>query len=165
MSDRRSPMDNSNAYVGTGYGMPHQAVPWGVQAPATGQDRPAEQRAARELELATTAADNRGLGRLGAGATAVVVGVASAAALWILGGVIGFSLAIATGVVAIIFGLRARRAAKYTHNLSWWTGTAAIALVVASLVGCLTYNVLVPDKSRGTGLSCVQTSSCPRVGQ
>lgn len=87
MGERRGPLDNSNAYVGTGYGMPHRAVPWGVQAPRTGEDRPAEQRASRELELATTAKDNRGLGRLSAGVTGLVTAVASVILLWVLSGV------------------------------------------------------------------------------
>jgi hypothetical protein len=165
VGEQRGPLDNSNAYVGTGYGMPHQAVPWGVQAPRTGEDRPAEQRASRELELATTAKDNRGLGRLSAGVTGLGIAVASVGLLWVLGGVPGFFLAVVTGVVAIIFGLRARRAAAYSHNRSWWLGTAAVVVTAASLVGCLAYNVLVPDKSRGTGASCAVTSNCPTVGR
>ena len=161
MGEHRDPLDNSNAYVGTGYGMPHQAVPWGVQAPSTGQDRPAEQRAARELELATTDADNRGVANVSAGVTAMVNAVASVALLWLLGGLVGFFLAVVTGVFAVIFGLRARRRAEYQHNRSWWIGTAAIVVTVVSMVSCFTYNVLLPDKGSLATVTCDSTGTCP----
>jgi hypothetical protein len=164
VSDRRDPLDNSGAYVGNGYGMGHQQVPWGVQAPAKGEDRPAEQRAMRELELATTPADDRGVGRLGAGATALVLTVASALLLWIMGGLLGFVLAVVAGVLAVVYGLRSRRSAHYTHGRAWWFGTSAVVLTVASFVACLALNVLVPDKARG-GSSCVFTGSCPTSGR
>ena len=164
MSEHRDPLDNSGAYVGNGYGMGHQQVPWGVQAPAAGQDRPAEQRAMRDLELATTSGDDRGVGPLGAGTTALLLMVASALLLWLVGGLLGFVLAVVAGVLALVYGLRSRRSAHYTHGRAWWLGTAAVVLTVASFVACLALNVLVPDKARG-GASCVFTGSCPTSGR
>jgi hypothetical protein len=163
VGEHRDPLDNSNAYVGTGYGMPHQAVPWGVQAPSTGQDRPADQRAARELELATTDADNRGVANLSAGISAMLNAAASVVVLWLLGGLVGFFLAVVTGVFAVIFGLRARRSAEYRRNRSWWLGTAAIAITVVSLVSCFTYNVLLPDKGSSATATCGVAGSCPAI--
>lgn len=160
MSERRDPLDNSGGYVGGTYTHGPSLVPWGVQAPATGEDRPAEQRAARELELDTTAGDDRGVGPLTAAPTALCLAAISVAALWLLGGLVGFVAASVAGVLAIIYGLRARRSARYSRNRAWWLGTASVALVVVSMVGCLTYNVLLPDKSRG-GASCVSTATCP----
>jgi hypothetical protein len=164
VSEHRDPLDNSGAYVGNGYGMGHQQVPWGVQAPAKGEDRPAEQRAMRDLELATTSADDRGVGRLSAGTTALAFTVVSVGLLWAVGGLPGFFLAAASGVLAVIYGLRSRRSAHYTHGRAWWLGTVAVTCTVVSFVACLTLNVLVPDKARG-GASCVVTGSCPTSGR
>jgi hypothetical protein len=152
-------LDNVSAYGGSGYA--HEPItPWGVQAPKNGEDRPAEQRAARELELATTAGDDRGIGRFTAGSSAVFFTVVSVLALSVLGGLVGFALAVVTGVLALIYGLRSRRSAHYAHNQAWWLGTSAVVLTAASVVGCLAFNVLVPDRARG-GTSCVLTNSCP----
>jgi hypothetical protein len=164
VSEHRDPLDNSNSYVGNGYGMGHQQVPWGVQAPAAGENRPAEQRAMRDLELATTSADDRGIGPLGAGETALAFTALSVLTLWLVGRLPGFGLAVVTGVLATIYGLRSRRSAHYRHGRAWWLGTAALVLTVASFVGCLALNVLVPDKSRG-GASCVVTGDCPTTGR
>ena len=160
MSDRRDPLDNVSAYGGSGYA--HTPVtPWGVQAPGKGEDRPAEQRAARELELATTTADARGLGPLSAGATGALFMLVSVLLLWVVGGLAGFFLAIITGGVAVMFGLRSRRSAGYARNRAWWLGMTAVVLTIVSFVAVLALNVLVPDKSKG-GVSCVLTNSCPR---
>ena len=160
MSDRRDPLDNVSAYGGSGYA--HEPVtPWGVQAPGQGEDRPAEQRAVRELELATTTADAGGLGRLSAGVTGVLFMILSVVLLWILGGLVGFFFAVVTGGVAVMFGLRSRRSAGYARNRAWWLGMTAVVLTVVSFVAVLALNVLVPDRSRG-GVSCVLTNSCPR---
>ncbi len=164
MSEHRDPWDNSGAYVGNGYGLGHQQVPWGVQAPAAGEDRPAEQRAMRDLELATTSADDRGVGRLSPGTTAVAFTVASVVLLWAVGRVPGFALAVVAGVLAVVYGLRSRRSARYTHGRAWWLGTVAMALTATSFVACLTLNVLAPDKARG-GASCAFTGSCPTSGR
>ena len=159
MTDRRDPLDNSGGYVGGSYSLGPSVVPWGVEAPSKGEDRPAQQRAARELELATTADDNGGIGRVTAGPTAIILTALSVAALWVLGGPVGFCVAVVTGVLAAVHALRARRAAHYAHDRAWWLGTTALVLVVASFVGCLAVNVLVPDKSGG-GASCVTTGTC-----
>ena len=158
MSDRRDPLGNVSAYGGYGH-MP--IAPWGVQAPGQGEDRPAEQRAARELELATTTRDARGLGRLSAGVSGVLFMLLSVLLLWVVGGLAGFVLAVVTGGVAVMFGLRSRRSARYARNRAWWLGMTAVVLTVASFVAVLALNVLVPDKSKG-GVSCVLTNSCPR---
>jgi len=160
VTDRRDPLVNSGGYVAGGYSLGPRVVPWGVEAPSKGADRPAELRAARELELATTADDNLGIGRLKAGPTAIILSAFSVAALWVLGGPVGFFVAVITGGLAAVHGLRARRSAHYAHNRAWWLGTTALMLVVASFVGCLVVNVLVPDNSRG-GASCVTTGTCP----
>jgi uncharacterized membrane protein (UPF0136 family) len=117
------------------------------------------------MELATTENDNRGVGSLSAAVSALVNAAASVVVLWVLGGLIGFFLSVVTGVFAVIFGLRARRAAAYSRNRSWWLGTAAIVITVVSLVGCLTYNVLVPDKSRDTGPVCTAPPYCAPPAQ
>jgi hypothetical protein len=160
VSDRRDPLDNVSAYGGSGYA--HEpTTPWGVQAPGQGENRPAQQRAARELELATTAEDARGLGPLSAGVTGVLFMLVSAVLLWAVGGLAGFFFAVVTGGVAVMFGLRSRRSARYARNRAWWLGMTAVVLTIVSFVAVLTLNVLVPDKSRG-GVSCVLTTSCPR---
>jgi Na+-driven multidrug efflux pump len=118
----------------------------------------------RELELASTSADDRGVGRLSAGTTALAFTAASVMLLWVVGALPGFLLAAASGVLALIYGLRSRRSAHYTHGRAWWLGTVAVTLTVVSFVACLTLNVLVPDKARG-GASCVFTGSCPTTGR
>ena len=160
VSDRRDPLDNVSAYGGSGYA--HEPVsPWGVQAPGQGEDRPAEQRAMRELELATTTTDARGLGPLSAGVTGVLFMLVSVVLLWVVGGLAGFFVAAVTGGVAVMFGLRSRRSARYARNRAWWLGMTAVVLTTMSFVAVLAFNVLIPDKSRG-GVSCVPTNSCPR---
>lgn len=159
VSDRRDPLDNVSAYGGAGFA--HEPVaPWGVEAPGLGDDRPAQQRAVRELELATTTEDARGLGRLSAGVTGVLFMAVSVLLLWVVGGLAGFFFAVVTGGVAVMFGLRSRRSARYARNRAWWLGMTAVVLTIASFVAVLALNVLVPDKSRG-GVSCVLTNSCP----
>ena len=159
MSDRRDPLDNVSAYGGSGYS--HTPItPWGVQAPSQGEDRPAEQRAMRELELATTTQDARGLGPLSAGVTGVLFMLASVVLLWVVGGLAGVFFAVVTGVVAMMYGLRSRRSAGYAKNRAWWLGMTAVVLTIVSFVAVLALNVLVPDKAKG-GVSCVLTNSCP----
>ena len=93
--------------------------------------------------------------------TGVLVMLVSVLLLWVVGGLVGFCLAVVTGGVAVMFGLRSRRSAGYARNRAWWLGMTAVVLTVASFVAVLTLNVLVPDKAKG-GVSCVLTNSCPR---
>jgi len=159
VSEQRDPLDNVSAYGGASYN--HRPVtPWGVTAPKNGEDRPAEQRAARELELATTSRDSRGLGRLTPGVSGLLLMLMSIVLLWVVGGVAGFFFAVVTGVVAVIFGLRSRRSAHYARNRAWWLGTIVVVVTVLSFVTLFATNVLVPDKAHG-GPSCVFTGSCP----
>lgn len=161
MGENRGPWDNSAAYPGGSYNVGPEAASSGPTVPAKGHDLGAEQRAVRELEVATTSTDARGIGPLSAAPTAVVLAVVSVLLLWLLGGLAGFFFAVVVGVWAVVFGLRARRSTGYVHDRTWWLGTIAVVLTVVSVVACFALNVLAPDRARSGSTSCVLTGNCP----
>jgi hypothetical protein len=161
MGENRGPWDNSAAYPGASYNGGPEAASSGPPIPPRGHDLAAEQQAVRELQLATTSTDARGIGPLTAGPTAMVLAVVSVLLLWLLGGLAGFFFAVVSGALAMVFGLRARRATGYAHTRTWWLGTVAVGLTVVSLVGCFVLNVVAPDRGRSDGPSCVLTGDCP----
>ena len=164
MPENRGPWDNSAAYPGAPYTHGVEVASSGPPVPRLGQDLQAEQQAVRELELATTSSDARGIGPLTAGPTALVLAVLSVLLLWVLGGLPGFFLAVVAAGMTLVYGLRAVRSAHHECTRPWWLGTAAMAVVVVSLVGCFVLNVVAPETG-GSGTTCLFTGDCRVVGR
>ncbi|HET7900219.1 MAG TPA: hypothetical protein VFL59_03460 [Candidatus Nanopelagicales bacterium] len=163
MPENRNPWDTSAAYPGAPYTHGVEVSSSGPPVPRLGQDLQAEQQAVRDLELATTSSDARGIGPLSAGPTALLMAVLSVLLLWVLGGLPGFFLAVVTGALTLVYGLRAVRSAHHERTRPWWLGTTAMALAVVSLVGCFVLNVVAPDKG-GTSQGCLFTGTCGVLG-
>jgi hypothetical protein len=163
VGENRSPWDQSAAYPGAPYTHGVDVSSSGPPVPRRGQDLQAQQQAVRELEVATSSTDAHGLWRWSAGPSAVVMAAASVLLLWVLGGLAGLSLAVVTGALAVVYGLRAIRSAHHERTRAWWLGGTAIAVAAASLVGCFALNVLAPDPG-GSTTSCVLSGDCRLFG-